>query len=123
MGERVQRGQLAAQRMHAAAAPAAALALLVWLAAAAVLPPGTPGALISVALAGRAALPLYLLLARTFRVPELTELAAAATARLRRPGVTGAPRSASARSPASAWRPGRAPGPARGRSSGRARRR
>jgi putative peptidoglycan lipid II flippase len=72
-------------RMHAAAAPAAALALAVSLPAAAVLPAGTLGALITVALAGGAALPVYLLLARSFQVAELTELAVAATARLRRP--------------------------------------
>jgi putative peptidoglycan lipid II flippase len=71
-------------RMHAAAAPAAALALAVSLAARAVLPEGTLGALVTVAVAGGAALPLYLLLARALRVTELTDLIATATARLRR---------------------------------------
>ena len=72
-------------RMHAAAAPAGALALAVSLGARAVLPAGTLGALVTVALAGGAALPIYLLLARSLRVTELTGLIATATARLRRP--------------------------------------
>ncbi len=71
-------------RMHAAAVPPAAAALAVSLTAAAVLPAGPLGALVTVALAGGAALPLYLLLARAFRVTELTELLATVTARLRR---------------------------------------
>jgi putative peptidoglycan lipid II flippase len=71
-------------RMHAAAIPAAALALAVSLLAGALLPAGTLGALVTVGLAGGAALPLYLLAARSFRVAELTELVATATARLRR---------------------------------------
>jgi putative peptidoglycan lipid II flippase len=72
-------------RMHAAAIPAAALALAVSLPAGLVLPAGTPSALATVVLAGAAALALYLLLARSFRVPEFTALIASATARLRRP--------------------------------------
>ena len=74
-------------RMHAAAVPAAALALAVSLPARAVLPAGTAGALITVTLAGGAALPLYLLLARSFRVTELTDLLASTMARLRRPSL------------------------------------
>jgi putative peptidoglycan lipid II flippase len=72
-------------RMHAAALPAAALALGVSLAAGVVLPAGTLGALVTAGLAGCAGLALYLLLARSLRVTELGELAAAAAARLRRP--------------------------------------
>jgi putative peptidoglycan lipid II flippase len=71
-------------RMHAAAVPAAVLALAVSLCAGALLPGGTLGALVTVGLAGCAALPLYLIVARSFRVAELTELVATATARLRR---------------------------------------
>lgn len=70
-------------RMHAAAVPAAALALAIALPAGLLLPAGTLGALVTVALAGCAALALYLLLARSFRVTELTDLAATAIARLR----------------------------------------
>jgi putative peptidoglycan lipid II flippase len=80
-------------RMHAAAVPAAVAALGISLSAGAVLPAGPLGALVTVALAGCAALALYLLLARSFRVTELTGLAAVVTA---------------ARSPASAPRPPRA---------------
>jgi hypothetical protein len=43
-----------------------------------------PGALVTVGLAGCAALPLYLIVARSLRVAELTELVSTATARLRR---------------------------------------
>ncbi len=70
-------------RMHAAAVPAAALALAISLPAGLVLPAGTLGALVTVALASCAAMALYLLLARSFRVTEVTELVATATARLR----------------------------------------
>jgi putative peptidoglycan lipid II flippase len=71
-------------RMHAAAVPAAALALAVTLGAGAALPAGRLTALVAAALAGCGALVLYLLLARSFRVTELTELLATVTARLRR---------------------------------------
>jgi putative peptidoglycan lipid II flippase len=71
-------------RTHAAAVPAALLALAVALAAATVLPPGPLGALVAVTLAGAAALLLYLFLARVFRVSELTGLLATVTARLHR---------------------------------------
>ncbi len=72
-------------RMHAAAVPAAALALAVSLLAGAVFPAGTLSALVRAALAGGGALVLYLALARSFRVTELTELLGTVTARLGRP--------------------------------------
>jgi putative peptidoglycan lipid II flippase len=71
-------------RMHAAAIPAAALAIVVSLAARTALPAGVLGALATVVLAGGGAVTLYLLLARLFGVRELTELLAAMTARIRR---------------------------------------
>jgi len=71
-------------RMHAAAIPAAALALAVTLAAGSALPPGRTGALITATAAGCAATCLYLLLARRLRVTEVTELLASGAARLRR---------------------------------------
>ena len=71
-------------RTHAAAVLAALLALALSLAASAVLPGGPLGALVTVAVAGGAAVVLYLLLARVFRVTELTDLLATVTARLRR---------------------------------------
>jgi putative peptidoglycan lipid II flippase len=74
-------------RMHAAAVPAAALALAVSLLAGAVFPAGTLSALVRAALAGGGALVLYLALARSFRVTELTELLGTVTARLGRPGA------------------------------------
>jgi putative peptidoglycan lipid II flippase len=72
-------------RMHAAAVPAAALALALSLLAGAVFPAGTLSALVRAALAGGGALVLYLALARSFRVTELTELLGTVTARLGRP--------------------------------------
>jgi putative peptidoglycan lipid II flippase len=71
-------------RTHAAAVPPALLALALSLAAAAVVPGGPLGALVAVAVAGGVAAVLYLLLARVFRVTELTDLLATVTARLRR---------------------------------------
>jgi putative peptidoglycan lipid II flippase len=71
-------------RMHAAAAPAAALALTISLPAGLVLPAGTLTAVATVGVAGSAALALYLFLARSFRVTELTELITTAAGRLRR---------------------------------------
>jgi putative peptidoglycan lipid II flippase len=71
-------------RTHAAAVPPALLALAISLAAATVLPGGSLGALVTVTVAGGAAVLLYLLLARVFRVTELTDLLATVTARLRR---------------------------------------
>jgi putative peptidoglycan lipid II flippase len=71
-------------RMHAAAVPAAALALAVTLAAGSAHPPGRADALITATVAGCAATCLYLLLARRLRVIEVTELLAAGAARLRR---------------------------------------
>ena len=71
-------------RAHAAAVPPALLALALSLAAATILPGGPLGALVTVTLAGAAALLLYLFLARVFRVSELTDLLGTVTARLRR---------------------------------------
>jgi putative peptidoglycan lipid II flippase len=71
-------------RMHAAAIPAAVLAIIVSLAARTALPEGVLGALATVVLAGGGAVTLYLLLARLFGVRELRELLAAMTARIRR---------------------------------------
>jgi putative peptidoglycan lipid II flippase len=75
------RGSL--QRMHAAAIPAAALAIIVSLAARTALPKDVLGALGTVVLAGGGGVTLYLLLARLFGVRELTELLAVMTARIR----------------------------------------
>ncbi|HTW01496.1 MAG TPA: murein biosynthesis integral membrane protein MurJ [Streptosporangiaceae bacterium] len=71
-------------RMHAAAVPAAALALAITLAAGSALPPGRADALITAIAAGCAATCLYLLLARRLRVTEVAELLATGAARLRR---------------------------------------
>jgi putative peptidoglycan lipid II flippase len=71
-------------RMHAAAVPAAALALAVTLAAGSALPAGWADALITATVAGCAATCLYLLLAGRLRVTEVTEMLAAGAARLRR---------------------------------------
>jgi putative peptidoglycan lipid II flippase len=70
-------------RMHAAAVPAAALAIILSLAARTTLPQDVLGALATVVLAGGGAVTLYLLLARFFGVKELTELLAVMTARIR----------------------------------------
>jgi putative peptidoglycan lipid II flippase len=71
-------------RMHAAALPAAALAIILSLAARTVLRDDVLGALATVVLAGGGAVGLYLLLARLFEVSELTALLAAMRSRLRR---------------------------------------
>jgi len=71
-------------RMHAAAIAAAILALGLLLCVQAVTPPGQLGVLTAVIVAGCGALGLYLLLARAFKVTELTELVCAVTARLHR---------------------------------------
>jgi len=71
-------------RMHAAALPAGSLALAISLPAGSLLPGGPLGALVNVTLAGSAALALYLFLARSFGVTELTELFGTVAGRLRR---------------------------------------
>jgi putative peptidoglycan lipid II flippase len=71
-------------RMHAAAIPAAVFALAISAGVDAMVPAGRLSALVAVALAGTGAVLAYLLLARLFRVGELTDIVAAATARLRR---------------------------------------
>ena len=71
-------------RMHAAAIPAAALALAVTVAAGSLLSPGRLTALLTAGVAGGCALLAYVLLAYFFRVRELTGLAAVIAARLRR---------------------------------------
>jgi putative peptidoglycan lipid II flippase len=71
-------------RMHAAAAPAAVLALAVVLAAGLIVPAGRLGALVTALLAGAVAVLVYVLLARSFGVAELTELLADATSRRHR---------------------------------------
>lgn len=71
-------------RMHAAALPAAGLAIIVSLAARAVLRDGLLGALAAVILAGGCAIAVYLLLARLFEVTELTALLAAMRSWIRR---------------------------------------
>jgi putative peptidoglycan lipid II flippase len=74
-------------RMHAAAVPAALLALAVILAAGLAGPAVTAGRLATAAtaaVAGCGATVLYLALARRLRVTEITEVLAAVTARLRR---------------------------------------
>jgi putative peptidoglycan lipid II flippase len=71
-------------RMHAAALPAAALALAITVAADRILAPGRLAALVSAAVAGGCALLAYALLACFFRVRELTGLGAVLAARLRR---------------------------------------
>lgn len=63
-------------RMHAAALPAAGLAVAVSIAARTAVPSGAVGALATVVLAGGAAATLYLLLARVLDVSELTALLA-----------------------------------------------
>jgi putative peptidoglycan lipid II flippase len=79
-------------RMHAAAIPAAALALAVTLAdrvakaagtAGSVVPAGRLATLVTAAVAGGGAAWLYLVLARRLRVAEVTEILAAVTTRLR----------------------------------------
>jgi len=71
-------------RMHAAALPAAGLAIIVSLAARTAVPENVLGALATVVLAGGGAAAVYLLLARFFGVSELTKLLAVMTARMRR---------------------------------------
>ena len=71
-------------RMHSAAAPAAVLALAVVLAAGLIVPAGRLGALVTALLAGAVAVLVYVLLARSFGVAELTELLADATSRRHR---------------------------------------
>jgi putative peptidoglycan lipid II flippase len=71
-------------RMHAAALPAAGLAIILSLAARTVLRDDVFGALAAVVLAGGGALGLYLLLARLFEVSELRALLAAMRSRIRR---------------------------------------
>jgi putative peptidoglycan lipid II flippase len=70
--------------MHAAALPAAALAIGLSLAIRAALPEDVFGALATVLLAGGASVTLYLVLARVFKVRELTALIAAMASRIRR---------------------------------------
>jgi putative peptidoglycan lipid II flippase len=71
-------------RMHAAALPAAGLALILSLIARTAVPKDVLGALGTVVLAGSGAITLYLLLARFLRVSELTELLAMIMLRTRR---------------------------------------
>jgi putative peptidoglycan lipid II flippase len=71
-------------RMHAAAIPAAIIALAITGGTDAIVPAGRLSALLAVAVAGTGGTLAYLLLARLFRVSELTELVVAATARFRR---------------------------------------
>jgi putative peptidoglycan lipid II flippase len=80
-GQEIRRSLL---RMHAAALPAAGLAILVTLAVRTTLPEDVYGALATVVLAGGGAVLLYLLLARLFRVRELTAMLAVLTSRIRR---------------------------------------
>jgi putative peptidoglycan lipid II flippase len=70
--------------MHAAALPAAALAIGLSLAIRAALPADVFGALATVLLAGGASVTLYLVLARIFEIRELTALIAATVSRIRR---------------------------------------
>ncbi len=71
-------------RMHAAAIPAAALALAITVAASAAFPAGRLNTLLTAVVAGCGAISCYLFLARFLQVTEVTELLATATARLRR---------------------------------------
>jgi putative peptidoglycan lipid II flippase len=80
-GRAFRRGLL---RMHAAALPAAAVALILSLTVRTTVPKDVLGALVTVVLAGGGATALYLVLARFFRVSELTQLLAMITARARR---------------------------------------
>jgi putative peptidoglycan lipid II flippase len=80
-GRAFRRGLL---RMHAAALPAAGVALILWLTVRTAVPKDVLGALVTVVLAGGGATALYLVLARFFRVSELTQLLAMITARARR---------------------------------------
>ncbi len=80
-GRAFRRGLL---RMHAAALPAAAVALILSLTVRTAVPKDVLGALVAVVLAGGGATALYLVLARFFRVSELTQLLAMITARARR---------------------------------------
>jgi len=72
------------RRMHAAALPAAGLAVVLSLAVRAALPADVLGAAATVVVAGGASATLYLLLARVFEVRELTALIAVMVSRLRR---------------------------------------
>ncbi len=71
-------------RMHAAALPAAGLAIALSLATRATLPADVLGAVATVILAGGCAVGLYLLLARLFDVRELMALIAVMASRIRR---------------------------------------
>jgi putative peptidoglycan lipid II flippase len=71
-------------RMHAAAIPAAVLALAITVAADRLLGEGRASALVSVTVAGTLALLAYVALAYFFRVRELTALTGMVLARLRR---------------------------------------
>jgi putative peptidoglycan lipid II flippase len=71
-------------RMHAAALPAAGLAVILSLAARTVLGGGGIGALATVVLAGGGAVALYLLLARLVEITEVEALLAVLRSRLRR---------------------------------------
>jgi putative peptidoglycan lipid II flippase len=71
-------------RMHAAAIPAAAVALGIVLAAGRALPGGRVGALVTVVVAGTGATLTYLLLVKVCRVTEATDLIATVVARFRR---------------------------------------
>jgi putative peptidoglycan lipid II flippase len=70
-------------RMHAAALPAACLAIVLSLAARTVLGENLIGALAAVVLAGGSAVAIYLLLARFFEISELAALLAMMRARIR----------------------------------------
>jgi putative peptidoglycan lipid II flippase len=80
-GRAFRRGLL---RMHAAALPAAGVALILSLTVRTAVPKDVLGALVTLVLAGGGATALYLVLARLFRVSELTQLLAMITARARR---------------------------------------
>ena len=70
--------------MHAAALPAAGLAVILSLAARTVLGGGAIGALATVVLAGGGAVALYLLLARLVEITEVEALLAVLRSRIRR---------------------------------------
>jgi putative peptidoglycan lipid II flippase len=80
-GQDVRRSLL---RMHAAALPAAGLAIVLTLAVRAALPADVLGAAATVVVAGGVSVTAYLLLARVFEVRELTALIAVMVSRLRR---------------------------------------
>ena len=71
-------------RMHAAALPAAGVALILSVTVRTAVPRDALGALVTVVLAGGGATTLYLVLARFFRVSELTQLLAMITSLARR---------------------------------------